>query len=190
MPLSFVIIGLIIIYIIYYLDRIPHRKILTGLLISMLVGYFIGDIDVMNGVIINPFILFPVFIIDIYLLVSLNRLQGILLFISAIVSTGIYILFVSLDIEYSTLIDSDIAFLIATAFTLIFSFDVRVGVAYAISSFLLFDMFNIVLIKNYTGVVSILSVSSLSSMVYLILIAVVSNRFYQIIKNKLKKEKV
>lgn len=189
MPISFIFIGLSMLYIIFYAKNLQYKKTLLILLGGLLVGYFIGDVYILDGIIVNVVILIPLFIIDTYLIVKLNKLDGILFVILTFISSGIYILLVTINIEFSTLFSPIIIFVMSSIIGVCCSYNINFSIAYIISIYTMYDILNILLIKGGVGIVSILNVSTLGLIIYSIAISYISSKLYRLIKDKFTKEK-
>lgn len=190
MPISFILIGVYIIYLIFYKQQLKYKNILVVLLSLILLGYFVPCVDILNGALFNFFIFVPTFLLDIFFIVKLEKVEGIIFLSALCISVTIYIVMVLNNIEFSTLFSSVYIFLITLFIAVILSFNLFLSISFSISSFIMYDILNIVLIKNSTGVVTIMSVSSISLIVYAILITIVTNKLFNYLKNKRKaKEK-
>lgn len=190
MPLSFILLGISIIYLIFYNDVIKYKNILIFLLILMLIGYFAPLIDILDGALFNFFIFVPAFILNIYFIVKLNKIEGLIFLGCIILTLTIYILMVINNMELSTLFSSIYIFLITLFFAILQSFNLNLSLAYTISSFVMFDILNIVLIKKSAGVVTVFSVESFSMVVYVVFVSIIVNKLFVCLKSKRKtKEK-
>lgn len=189
MPVSFILIGLLIIYIFFYGNNVPYKNIFVFLLSTILIGYFITEVNILHGVLVNVFIAIPVFIINTYFIVKLEKLEGIIFVISVILSCVIYGLLVSVELEFSTLFTPLYIFIITSVVAIIFSLKQNLCFAYIISSFTLYDLLNIILVKNGTGVVSILSVTTTQLIVYSLLISLIFAKLFTVVIKKYSKEK-
>lgn len=190
MPISFILIGVYIIYLIFYKQQLKYKNILVVLLSLILLGYFVPCVDILNGALFNFFIFVPTFLLDIFFIVKLEKVEGIIFLSALCISVTIYIVMVLNNMEFSTLFSSVYIFLITLFIAVILSFNLFLSLSFSISSFIMYDILNIVLIKNSTGVVTIMSVSSISLIVYAILITIVTNKLFNYLKNKRKaKEK-
>ena len=188
MPISFILVGLVLIYIIFYSKNLKYKNVSIAMLIFIMIGFFINEINILNGVLLNAFIFVPTIIFSIYFIVKLNNIEGILFFCGVSISIAIYSILVKKDMELSTLFNPTIPFLISTFFVMCFGFSVNLFVSYTLFVFLMYDILNILLIKNSTGVVIVLPVSTFSLIVYEIFIGFLVYKLIKFVKFKTKEK--
>lgn len=189
MPISFVLVGLILIYTFFYKKDFKFRNVFIGLLLIILVGYFVSEINILNGVLINVLIFLPLFLINIYTILNLKRLDSILFVVAFFVTNTIYILLVIFNMEFATVFNPRLIFLLTIIFAVFLSYSVNLALSYSMSVYIMFDVLNVLLVKNNTSVVSIMSVDTFSLVMYLIFISLIANKIILFLKSKLIKEK-
>lgn len=188
MPISFILVGLVLIYIIFYSKNTKYKNVSIAMFIFIMIGFFVKEINILNGVLLNVFIFVPIIIFSIYFIVNLNNIEGILFFCGVSISIAIYSILVKNDMEVSTLFSPTIPFLISTFLVICFGFSINLFVSYTLFIFSMYDILNILLIKNSTGVVTILPVSTFSLIVYDIIIGFAVYKLIEFVKLKTKEK--
>ena len=186
MPVSFILVGLFLIYLIFYCKNLQHRNWFIAMILFIMLGFFVAEINILNGVLLNIFIFVPVIIFSICFILKLNKLEGVLFFCGVSISIAIYSVMVKTDIELSTLFNPKLIFLASTFIVICFSYSLNLSISYVLFVFLMYDILNILLVKNSTGVVTILSISTFSLIVYEIVIILVVYKIIEFVKLKTK----
>lgn len=190
MPIVFILLGVIVLYLLFYQVCIPHKKTLIVLIICTMIGFFIPYITILNGLLVNFFILIPLFIFDVYCIVQLGKLPSVLFLAILSVTSLIYVLIVIIDMEFSTVINPIYTMLGVVLISILLSRKVYFSLAYLISSLLLFDLLNLFLVKNSLGLVTLLSIEVYQGVLIGSLCVIVFYNILEIIQIKIKnKEK-
>ena len=189
MPISFVFIGIMIIYIMFYVQKSFYKNGLLVLLITILIGFFVPEINFTSGILINVFILMPIIILDVCFILKLNKKILVTLFVLLLISGILYSLIILFNIEFSTLFNSLYAFIITSTIAIICCPKNILCVSYIITNFIVCDILNVIFIKNVTNVVPLLSVDVLDCISIVIVISFAISKLFNFCILKYSKEK-
>ena len=175
MPIPFLILGLTIIYLIFYGKDIQHKKTIALFLSVIMIGFFVEDEEVFAGVIVDVFILLPSMILFGIFFNKIKSREWLLLVIMMVVSTIFYLLVVYTNIEFCTLLNPIIIFWITVGLASISFNNIYVISVYTILSYLIYDLINIFYVKSSIGVVTIFGVNTAMLIIYSICISLIVN---------------
>ena len=190
MPVAFILLGLILLYLAFYPVCIPHKKTLILLILCVMLGFFMPYINILNGLLINLFTLIPLFIFCLYCIVQLNKKTSVFYLGFVGITSFIYIIFVLFDMDFCTLLHPLYSILIVGGISLIFSFKVYLSMSYFISCFILFDLYNLFLVKSTLGTITLLSLELYQGIIVGLVCIAVCHYVWDIIQIKVRdKEK-
>lgn len=189
MPVSFILTGLILLYLLFYGEKIAHKRFFAIMLFFIMVGFFVGDIEIVDNTLLNIFIMIPTLSIAVYLVYRIGKIDKIVFGISSLISLGIYALLLFFDLEYSTLLSPEFIFIITLIVGIVFSYRISLSISYLIWSYIFYDVLNVFFVKSSMRVVSILSVSTFELIMYSVAICFVSNIIIHFVSSRFTKEK-
>lgn len=189
MPISFIIFGILIIYLLFYGQNIEYRKLYLYLLLSIMIGYFIDDIEICNGIIIDIFIMMPCIIFIILLSFKIDYKHWLYVSIFIGISITVYFFLNFIDIEYSTVLNPVLIFIFTVFIGSVFLNQNNIYIPYYILIYFLYDVTNIFYIKSSIKVVSVFSINTVTFILYSICITYILNRIFNFLKLCVFKEK-
>ena len=189
MPISFIIFGILIIYLLFYGQSISCKKIYLCLLSTIMIGYFIQDVEIFNGVIVDIFVAIPCVIFAILFSFKIDYKRWWYMSILIGFSVVVYTFLNFINVEYSTVLNPVLIFIFTVLMGSIFFNQTNAFMVYYILIYYLYDVVNIFYIKQSIGVVSVFGVNTISLILYSIIITYILNKLLNFIKKSLFKEK-
>ena len=190
MPIPFLILGICLIYLIFYGRDIKYKKLIIGLICCIMSAFFFDDIEIFDGVILDIFIIVPCTIFVYISAIDIDKKDFLIISISLLFSLISYFLMIYINIELSSLISPVLIFVFTTVMaTLIFG-DIKRILIYCILGYLSYDVINIFFVRPSIGVVTVMGVSTLMLLIYTILVSGLLNLLFKKIKWRIYKERI
>ena len=190
MPIPFLMLGLSIIYMIFYGVKIPDRIAFIVVGIMSLLGFFIDNVLLFEGVMVNIILLFSILSAVSILMYRENLKSLIFYFIFLIFSSTIYLFAIYLNIELSTALRIEFIFIFTLVLSIFLIRNIRLCISFVMSSYIFYELINILFVRIYIGSVTVISIDTFCFVIYSVAILLVLNFCYNFLKKKFAQEKL
>lgn len=182
--------GLSIIYMIFYGVKIPDRIAFIVVGIMSLLGFFIDNVLLFEGVMVNIILLFSILSAVSILMYRENLKSLIFYFIFLIFSSTIYLFAIYLNIELSTALRIEFIFIFTLVLSIFLIRNIRLCISFVMSSYIFYELINILFVRIYIGSVTVISIDTFCFVIYSVAILLVLNFCYNFLKKKFAQEKL
>ena len=190
MPIPFLMLGLSVIYMIFYGVKIPDRIAFIVVGILSLLGFFIDNVLLFEGVMVNIILLFSILSAVSILMYRENLKSLIFYFIFLIFSSTIYLFAIYLNIELSTALRIEFIFIFTLVISIFLIRNIRLCISFVMSAYIFYELINILFVRIYIGSVTVISIDTFCFVIYSVAILLVLNFCYNFLKKKFAQEKL